>query len=221
MEMRSIKLMILFSAFAGILTAQTAAPKEGQDLKAKAILDDLSKKTKAYTSVKAEFSMTMESKDKKTKETQTGKLQLKGDKYKLEIKGQDIITDGKTMWTVLRDAKETQVKTIDKSADEGVTPSNIFTIYEKGYKYKFESEKGNIQTISLFPIDPGTKKFHTIKLDVDKAKKQISGFKVMMKDGSVFSYLITKFSSNAAIADGIFGYDPKNYQGFELIDLRD
>lgn len=210
-----VSIVLIFS------TTASAQTQEGQDPKAKAILDGLSKKTKSYLSILSEFTMVMESKDKKTTETQKGKLQLKGEKYKLEIKGQDIICDGKTVWTYLKDAKEVQINNVDLSSNEGVTPSTIFTVYEKGYKYKLDGEKAGIQMISLFPLDPGSKKFHTLKIDINKAKKQIIGFKVFMKDGSIFTYTINKFTPNGAVNDAAFGFDPKLYPGVEIVDLRD
>lgn len=203
-------------------TTLTKTKKQGeQDPKAKAILDELSAKTKKYTSIKSDFVMVMESKDKKNKETQNGSLQLKGDKYKLDIKGQEIISDGKNTWTYLKDANEVQINKVDASSNEGVSPTTIFTIYEKGFKYKFESEKNGIQTISLFPNNPDKKKFHTIKLMVNKAKKEISSFVVLMKDGTTFNYSIKKFTPNVAVTDATFVFDNKAHPGVEVVDLRD
>ena len=64
------------------LTLGTISINAQNDPQAKKILDELSVKTKAYTTIKAEFSFTQEKKDK-TKDTQNGKIQTKGTKYKL------------------------------------------------------------------------------------------------------------------------------------------
>ena len=190
------------------------------DPKAKTILDDLSAKTKAYTTIKAEFSFTTESKDKK-KTTQNGKLQTKGTKYKLEIPGHEIYCDGKTVWDYIKDADEVQVKDMETGGDDAVNPSNIFTLYEKGYKYKFDGEDAVYETVSLFPLNPDKKKFHTVKLVIDKTKKQISSVKMMMKDGSTNTYEIKSFTGNAAIPDTDFTFDKKAHPGVEVEDLRD
>jgi outer membrane lipoprotein carrier protein len=214
---------LFLTAAAIIISAVTfAQAKEVPDAKAKGILDELSAKTKAYSSIKAEFTMLMASKDKTKKpETQKGNLLLKGQKYKLEIKGQEIISDGKTSWTYLKDNKEVQIKDADASANnEGVTPTNIFTIYEKGYKYKFESETATASIINLYPINPDKKKFHTIKLVIDKAKKQISSFTVYMKDGSTLEYTINSFETNIPLADDVFIFDTKAHPDVEPVDLR-
>lgn len=189
------------------------------DPKAKAILDDLSAKTKAYTSIKAEFNFTTEKKDK-TKESQNGKIETKGNKYKLEIPGHEIYCDGKTIWDYIKDANEVQIKDMETGADDAVNPSTIFTMYEKGFKYKFDGEDATTQTISLFPENPDKKKYHTVKLYIDKTKKQISSVKMMMKDGSTQTYTIKSFVTNTAIPDADFTFDAKAHPKVETNDLR-
>src|SRR5437762_10481098 len=84
-------------------------PKEVPDAKAKAILDELSKKTKTFTTVKAEFEIITTDATGKVKDKTTGTMWHKGSKYKLEIKGQTIFCDGKTQWTYIKDDNEVQI----------------------------------------------------------------------------------------------------------------
>ncbi len=192
---------------------------QDQDPKAKKILDELSAKTKACTTIKAEFSWVIEKKDK-TKDTQVGKIQTKGAKYKLEIPGHEIYCDGKTVWDFIKDANEVQIKDMEVGGDDAINPSNIFTIYEKGFKYKFESEDATTQVISLFPINPDKKKFHTIKLYIDKTKKQITSVKMFMKEGTIQTYTIKTFLCSAVIPDADFVFDSKLHKGISIEDLR-
>jgi outer membrane lipoprotein-sorting protein len=186
---------------------------------AKKILDDLSAKTKSYSTLKAEFSWTVEKKDK-SKDTQSGKIQTKGDKYKLEIPGHEIYCDGKTVWDFIKDANEVQIKDIEAGDEDAVNPSTIFTLYEKGYKYKFDGEDATTQVISLFPLNPDKKKFHTIKLSIDKTKKQITSVKLMMKDGTLQTYTIKSFLGNGTIPDTDFIFNAKAHPGVSSEDLR-
>ena len=204
-------LLLTFGCFA--LNAQEKDPK------AKKILDELSLKTKAYTTIKAEFTWVVEKKDI-TKDTQSGKIQTKGPKYKLEIPGHDIYCDGKTVWDFIKDANEVQIKDMEVGGDDAVNPSTIFTIYEKGYKYKFVSEDATSQIIELYPINPDKKKFHTIKLVLDKTKKQISSVKMMMKDGTVQTYTIKSFAGGTVIPDTDFSFDAKLHKGVSVEDIR-
>ncbi len=192
------------------------------DTKAKAILDKLSAKTKAYKTVKAEFQYMITNKTEGINESQTGKIEIKGNKYNLAIQGQNIISDGKYMYTVLKESEEVQISNLPDEADEdNISPNKIFTLYETGFKYKFVKEENNVQVISLFPKKPEEKSFHRIVLYINKTKNQINKVKIFGKDGSNFTYKIKTFSPNATISDSEFKFDKTKYPNFEVIDLRD
>ena len=135
--MISIKSFITGILFCGTTLIFAQQPKEVIDAKAKAILDEVAAKTKTYTSIKAEFTNVAEKQvsntESKVTDTQSGLLTLKGEKFKLEIKGQIIFCDGKTQWTYIKESNEVQINNApDPKATDNLTPVNIFTIYEKG-----------------------------------------------------------------------------------------
>ena len=212
---KSFAVCLLFAAYCLLPIFSSAQ----NDPKAKKILDELSAKTKAYSTIKAEFSKTVEKKDK-SKETQNSKIESKGNKYKLLITGHEIYCDGKTVWDFVKDANEVIIKDMETGGDDALNPSTIFTMYEKGYKYKFDAEDALTQTISLFPENPDKVKFHTIKLNINKTKKQIESVKMMMKDGTVQNYSIISFVGNGDIPDSNFTFNPKAHQGISIEDLR-
>jgi outer membrane lipoprotein-sorting protein len=201
------------------------APVE-QDPKAKGILDELSKTTKAYKTISAEYEQIVLNKEKKQVDKQNGKIQVKGNKFKLEIPGNTIVCDGKTVWTHNKDAQEVSIKNYEPNTEDGLDPTKIFTIYETGYKYKYDKEEKingiAYHIISLFPtIKPEKKKFHTIKLYIDKIKKQVHEIKMMMKDGSTQAYEIKSMKPNANLPDAVFVFDTKNFKPDQIIDERD
>jgi outer membrane lipoprotein-sorting protein len=202
-----------------------AAPAE-QDPKAKAILDDLSKTTKSYKTITAEYELVLLNKDKKQTDKQSGKIQVKGNKFKLEIPGNTIVCDGKTVWTHNKDAQEVTIKSFEPNNEDGLNPTNIFTMYETGYKYKYEKEEkigmNTYHIINLYPtIKPEKKKFHTIKLFVDKAKKQVHEIKMLMKDGGTQTYEIKSLVPNTPLADNVFVFDTKSFKADQIVDERD
>ncbi|HTB07441.1 MAG TPA: outer membrane lipoprotein carrier protein LolA [Bacteroidia bacterium] len=198
------------------------AQEETADPKAKAILQSLGKKTKAYKTIKAEFTMVVYGKDGKPTDNQKGNLTIKGGKYKFDMKNQVVISDSNTMWTYLKDANEVQINNVDHNTDKGsISPATIFTIYEKGFKSHFESEEGNLEVVDLYPKHPEKEKYHTIKLVIDKNKNQITSIKVMLKDGTMMSYTIDNFVTDTAIADSYFKFEAKDYPGVEVTDLRE
>jgi len=211
-------LLLSFSVFA-------QAPAE-QDPKAKAILDDLSKTTKAYKTLSADYEMVIVNKDKKQVDKQTHKLQVKGNKFKLEIPGNTIVCDGKTVWTYNKDAQEVTIKNFEPDNEDGLSPTKIFTLYETGFKYKYDKEEkiNNVtyHVISLFPsIKPDKKKYHAIKLYIDKNKKQIYEIKMMMKDQGTQTYTVKSMKPNAELPDTLFVFDTKGFKPDQIVDERD
>lgn len=192
------------------------------DKKAKDILNGVSSKYRSYKSMKADFSYTLENPTAKIKETQVGTLLLSGAKYRLGISGQEVISDGKTIWTYMKEAKEVQINEVDPT-DDGIKPSEIFTMYEKGFIYKFVDEKsvaGKVQqNLELTPTDK-TKNFFKIKLTIDKSSKQIVKSVIFEKTGNRYTYAIKSFTPNFAVNASTFTFDAKKYPGVEVVDLR-
>jgi len=104
--------------------------------------------------------------------------------------------------------------------EQMMSPNKLFTIYEEGYKYIYvgaEAEKGKrLQIIDLFPEESGA--FIKVTLAVDAAKNQLHKITMHDKNGGTYSYLVTNFKSNTAIAPFIF--NTVDYPGVEVIDLR-
>ena len=205
-------------------------PKEAVDAKAKGILDEVAAKTKTYTSIKAEFTTVMEKQvsntQSKVTDTQSGTLQLKGNKYKLEFKGQTIFCDSKTQWTYIKESNEVQINNApDPKATDNINPVNIFTLYEKGYKYKYEKEDVingvKVDILSLYPTEPDKKSYHTIKLTIEKVKKQIIAVKILNKNGTSNAIAVKNFTTDSEIADTMFSFNKADYKGVEVVDLRD
>lgn len=214
--MKKILLLITAIAFTSVTIAQ-------QDAKAKGILDRLSVKTKSYTSIKAKFEFTIKNKAEGINETQTGSIIIKGDKYFLSIKGQDVISDGKTVWTHLKESEEVQINDAvsDDEEEDFISPTKIFTLYESGFKYQFLKEADGIQIINLFPLDVKEKSYHRISLFINKAKNQVVKINVHQKDGGLSTYKILTFIPNTAIPASKFTFDKSKYPNIEVIDLRD
>jgi outer membrane lipoprotein-sorting protein len=102
-----MKKIILFIASITLVAFNAVA--QDQDPKAKAILDYLSKVTKSYKTITSDYIFTIINKDKKQTEKQTGKVFVKGAKFKLEIPGNTIVSDGATMWAHNKDANEVTI----------------------------------------------------------------------------------------------------------------
>jgi outer membrane lipoprotein-sorting protein len=194
------------------------------EVKAKAILAEVSKKYRSYDVIKTEFSYTLENPEAKIKETQSGTLFVKSkvNKYKVVLKGQELISDGKNQWTYLKADKEVQVSEVDNSAD-ALNPAKLFTIYEKGFKSLYTNDtKVNgkmVHNIDLSPIDT-KRSFFKVKLQIDKLSKQIVNAVIFDKNGNRYTYSIKTFIPNIKVPESTFAFDSKLYPGVEVVDLR-
>jgi outer membrane lipoprotein carrier protein len=188
------------------------------DKKATAILDEVSVKTKSYKTIKIDFTYAMDNAKEKIHDKFKGTLVSKGDKYKLTAAGQDVISDGKTIWTYLKDANEVQINNVGEDEDS-FTPTKMLSGYTKDFKSKFIEEKGNNQVIELYPLKKG-KTFTKVRLTIDKAKKQISRFVIYDRSGSTFSYIIDKFVADQPIADTVFTFNKAEHPGVDVNDMR-
>jgi outer membrane lipoprotein-sorting protein len=194
------------------------------EAKAKVILAEVSKKYRSYDVIKTEFSDTLENPEAKIKEVQAGTLFVKSklNKYKVILKGQELISDGKSQWTYLKADKEVQVSEVDNSAD-ALNPAKLFTIYEKGFKSVYTNDtKVNgkmVHNIDLSPTDT-KRSFFKVKLQIDKLNKQIVNAIIFDKNGNRYTYSIKTFTPNIKVPESTFAFDAKLYPGVEVVDLR-
>lgn len=217
--MKHFLIGLFIICFSGSLVAQIAQT----DKKAEEILKGVSQKYKSYKSVKATFSVAIENPRTKTTDTQKGTLYLRGNKYRLEIAGQDVISDGKTRWTYLQDANEIQIDN-QRQDDQSITPSNVFTMYEKGWLYKYtgEQKSGNsvVQMIELIPTEGKAKNIFKVKLNIHKTDRYILSAKMFDKNGNIQTITLDKMMPDAVNDDALFTFNTAKYPGAEVIDLR-
>jgi outer membrane lipoprotein-sorting protein len=216
---RLISLLFFFAVCSGLVFGQ--APPA--DKKAQEILNGVSSRYKTYKSVKANFTITVSNPKDKSKTVEKGTLYLKGSKYKLDVAGQEVISDGKTRWTYVKDANEVQID-VQRTDENGITPTNIFTMYEKGWNSRFMGEtKEGIRTllqIELVPVDPKKKNIFKVKLSINKADKSIISAVMYDKNGSTQSITVDKFLPDGASEESIYVFSAGKYPGAEVIDLR-
>ncbi|MBS1526762.1 MAG: outer membrane lipoprotein carrier protein LolA [Bacteroidetes bacterium] len=219
----SISLILITTAY------NTFAQKDAQ---ARKIMNAVSLKYKAYNIIKAGFTFKLDDPQANIRDVQTGTLiaQPKENKFKVIIydpadkatEAQEIISDGKSQWTYVKKDNEVELNDVDKS-QSNINPAQIFTFYERGYKYIYNGDYnigGRVcQEIDLTPEDAG-KPFFKIRLEIDKAKKQIYSALIFDKNGSRYTYTINTFTPNVKLPETIFTYDKKEHPGAEVVDLR-
>ena len=218
--MKSLSLIVALVGAVAFINPVSA--QNQKDPKAQEILKGVSAKYKSMKSISASFKVTTMDQKAKTTDTQTGTLLVKGEKYKLNLKGQEVISDSKTVWTYLKESNEVQINDVAEKSD-AISPTSIFTIYEKGFSTKYIGEKkeGTVtyQQIELVPDDQ-KKNYFKIQISINKTDKVISSAKIFEKSGINYVYLIEKFKADADAPDAVFTFDKAKHPGVEVVDLR-
>jgi len=218
------KILSIFSLFFLLATPLMAQPPKGMgtsDPEAKKILDAVSTKFKSYKTVQAKFTLKIENAAGKVLGTKNGSVFMKGTRYKINVSGQEIFSDGSNIWTYEKSSNEVTISKIDPSAN-AITPQQLFTnFYDKDFLYKLNGlvDMGGkkMQEIELTPIDK-SKPFHKVLVYIDKSV--INTTKVFEKTGNRYTYSVSGLKTDAAIADATFLFDVSKYPGVEVVDLR-
>lgn len=189
-----------------------------KDSKAGIILEEASAKAKAAKSIRADFSYIMDNPKAKIHEEKSGKVLISGDKYTMSAAGQTVFCDGKTIWTFIKESNEVQVNDVDDK-DDALTPTRLLTSYHKNFNARsVKSEDPALETIELTPVK--TKNFSKAILNIHKTKKQITSFRIYDKNGNIFTYKISNYTTDIPVTSADFTFDPKKHPGVEIIDMR-
>ncbi|TGE28854.1 LolA family protein [Hymenobacter metallicola] len=211
----------VFALLALSVTMAHAASAQ-QDPKAGKILDQMSAKYQALKAFKANFTQTLENDAAKVKENLTGDITVSGQKFRLKLNGQEVINNGQTMWTYMKAENEVNISDFDPE-EQDVSPTQIFSLYKKGYKYSYVQEtKEAGEACDVIELSPENKDnpVFKVRLTVSKADKSVKSWKMFKKNGNRYTYTIRKFQPNPPVDATTFNFDKTKYKGVKVIDLR-
>lgn len=188
---------------------------------AEKVLEDLSAKTNSFNNIKATFTYKMNNQEAGIDEVTNGTLMVSGEKYRLNIAGQEIISNGSTLWTYIPDSDEVQIN--DVSEDGGFSPSELLSSYNEEYEAKMQ-EDINKEGAICYQLKLKPKKedsnFDYVILNINKELLQLVDFIIYDFEGNIFSYEIKQFLTNSEISEDYFSFDTTKYPNIEVIDMR-
>ncbi|MDX2302049.1 MAG: outer membrane lipoprotein carrier protein LolA [Microscillaceae bacterium] len=219
--MKNIRLLNCFLTTI-LLWGSTFAAFAQNDPKAISILDKVKEKYQAMKAFTADFTFNLTNKTGGVNETYNGKIYVKGDRYHLILPEQEVITDGKTQWTYLKDSKEVNITEYEPEANE-ITPNRIYTVYESDYLAAFiEDEVENGKAYEIIELKPKNlnSPFFKIRLKIVKDTKSIKSWEIFEKNNSRYLYTVKHFAT-VKVGDTYFRFDPTKYpKDIEVVDLR-
>lgn len=225
-NLRTTVLSIFYCLSSIVCTAQN---NPANDTEAASLLQKVSEKYKTYKNISADFKLVIqrpklkpEESDSKYTDTLKGKILLEQSKFNISIKDQQIICDGKNIWTYTPDDKEVQVNYFEETNDI-FSPSKIFSLYKEGYLYQIKEKKtvaGKAATV--VEMAPSGKKLSYFKIDVtiEDATQQIIESKIYEKNGIRYVYKLTKQIPNITTNAASFTFDAKKFPNVKVVDLR-
>ena len=185
------------------------------------ILKEVTEKTKSYSSLKIDFTYNMDNPEAKIHESEAGSLLVSGDKYRLNIAGQIIISDGETMWTYIQEVNEVQINTVEED-QELMTPTKLLTSYSEQYKSKLAGEETKAgKTYQVIELKPNENKTYSlVTLTVDKNEKRFVRIAIQDNNGNTFTYIVNDFIPESPVNETDFTFSDKEFPGAEVIDMR-
>ena len=191
-----------------------------QDAKSQAILDKLSLKINSYKTFYVEFSALIKNTSTGQNDNTIGKGWVKGDKYFATYGVNSVISNGLKTWNIAKDDKSVYESDSDNS-EESLNPKKIMTLWETGFKNKYEKEsKLNaeiVNIINLYPKDVAKSDYHTIVLYISKTKNNLKKAIMKLKDGTIMTYTVVKLTPNLVIDDAKFIFDKKKFPDYAII----
>lgn len=219
--------LILFAFISNSLFSQADNP--ANDQVAVDLLKKASEKYKGYKNISANFKLLVmrpklkpQEDDRKYTDTLTGQILLEGVKFKISIKEQEIVCDGKNIWTYVPADKEVQVNYFEET-DDVFSPSKIFSLYKEGYLYMVKEKTViNGKNVTVIEMAPPNKKLTYFKIDVtiDNTSLQVIESKIYEKNGTRYVYKLTKQTPDVSTQNDTFTFDPKKHSGVKVVDLR-
>jgi outer membrane lipoprotein carrier protein len=211
--MKSVISVILFLCTAGFLSAQ----KDNEGVK---ILDKFSSNAMQAPSVTMKFKLVTSNLTDNKKDTVAGSVIILKDKYKLDLPDNIIWFNGETSWSYLPAEKEVTIAKADRKDNSFQSkPSQIFTMYKKGYKARLIEEKADSYIIDLYPDDLKGDLMR-IRLSIGKSLMNLISLEYRKKDGTIVTLFVSDFNLKNKPDNETFIFREANYKGVEVIDMR-
>ncbi len=220
--MKNILLVFLFSVFAVFGFSQ-------KDPATKQLLKAAADKALGYKTIQTEFEFIVNNAQFETKESYTGKLWVKGSRFKMDVDQTITFCDGKNKWVYLTESNEVNVSVVEKG--EGLEPDerflydplSIYTLYKSGFKYitagTQDIDGKTYSVVDLSPEDK-SKPFFKIKCWISEDYDYYV-VKYFQKDGTRITLQLNDFKTNVKLKDSFFEFNAAGYPDVEVIDLRE
>lgn len=225
-----MKWCLLILSFCVVSIKGNAQADALQEKEAGTLLQTMGKRYSSYRTIQASFTLSAAKPkakvtDDESKLTQVaqGSVTIMGKSFYIQLPGQKIWCNGKTIWTLNSKSKEVQIETFEPSSAL-FNPSELFTFYTKGFMYRTrEKRKMNGQNQTIVELSPTNKQVSYFKIELtiqDEPEPVIREAKIFEKSGVRYGYKINTLETDVSKKESDFTFNPKSYPGYKTIDLQ-
>jgi len=179
----------------------------------KVLLKEVSDKLLAQENISLQFNYTLFNAEANINQETSGKVQLKGEKYRFEYLGIIQLNDTKNTYTIVPENEEVTIVSNENAGSE-MNPAKILNFYNEGYRFQWDIAQniGNrkIQYVKLVPIDSSSDIAY-ILLGINNQKKEVYKVIETGKNGTQTTITITKYETNTNLAPNLFSFEEKKY----------
>ena len=188
-----------------------------QENKAEKLLNKVATELESYTSMKIHFTYSMVNETEGINENFKGSLLSSKEKFNLSVAGQNIISDGVTIWTYMPDAEEVQISSMDENA-QSLNPTAILKQYDEDYDAKIINSNNNLTTIQLLPKKE--MKFKSAEIVVNTKTNLFTSITVFDEIGNKYIYKVEELIPNIALNGKEFTFAQEDYPDVDFVDMR-
>ena len=177
------------------------------------LLDKVSAQMAQKENISLNFTYKLFNAEANISQETSGKVSIKGEKYRFEYLGIIQINDQKKTYTIVPENEEVTIVDNQNAIDE-MNPAKILSFYKEGYRFSWDilQPVGNrkIQYIKLNPIDSSSD-ISSILLGIDTAKNEVYKVIETGKNGTKTTITITQYVSNTSLDPNLFIFNEKKY----------
>lgn len=195
--------------FLGMTLASIAGFSQ-HDAKARAVLDKMAEAYRQAGAVSIQFSG-----------TQSGLLNVKGNKFYLKSGGIETWFDGTTQWSYIKQNDEVNVSSPTPEELQSINPYALVNLYKKGFNYIYSgTQRHNGKQGEEVVLIPQTEQdIRRITLCVGPESQPLY-INIMLQNGDEQEFFIQSYLTCQNLNDSSFKFDKSKYPHVEIIDLR-
>ncbi len=204
-----LSVLVVVMSFASI--AQNNAEAEE-------ILQSLEHEFDGTSLIAINFSMVLVNMEANLRQNKNGQLTVSNDQFDLKLENIQIICDGKTKWTIMKEDEMIQISNLEEDEDEVFNLSEYFSNYKEKFNYEMAPSKDPVQIVQLSPIDK-TIETNKIMVHYNKTMNRITKIIEENKEGTQSVFNILSYEKKE-LGSHNFTPDLNLYSDFDIDDLR-